>query len=57
MLTMDMSWGGWKAVSGLQEIRSSSWLVPGDHTVALELSITLQKFRHGSYAGYSTGDQ
>lgn len=37
MFTMEMSWGGWKAVSGLKAIRLGSWLMT-DHMAALELN-------------------
>lgn len=35
VFTMEMSWGGWKAVSGLKAIRLGSWLMT-DHMAALE---------------------
>lgn len=37
VFTMEMSWGGWKAVSGLKAIRLGSWLMT-DHMAALELN-------------------
>lgn len=54
VFTMDVSWGGWKAVSGLKEIGSGSWLRT-DHTVAPQMNGILQKF--SSHAGSITGHQ